>query len=78
MRFSFNNCLTGERLSLFDHTPGVWKSGNSRCVRLWRRIVTDKDDSISAMLAGERDCDVPGGFDHDFYDVKYNSYYYQV
>ncbi|KAI1695971.1 hypothetical protein DdX_19291 [Ditylenchus destructor] len=66
MRFNLDNTLTGERLSLFDHIPGM-----GRGVRLWRRIVTDKDDAFSAMLAGERDCDVPEGFDHDFYDVKY-------
>ncbi|KAI1712875.1 hypothetical protein Ddc_12218 [Ditylenchus destructor] len=70
MDFDFENSLTGEQLSFFDHYPAV-----GRGVRLWRRFVNDKDDAFFSLLAGECGCDIPEGFDHDFYDVNYKMCY---
>ncbi|KAI1701236.1 hypothetical protein DdX_16195 [Ditylenchus destructor] len=70
MDFDLENSLTGEQLSFFDHYPAV-----GRGLRLWRRLVTDKDDAFFALLAGECGCVIPEGFDHDFYDVNYKMYY---
>ncbi|KAI1710704.1 hypothetical protein Ddc_13309 [Ditylenchus destructor] len=71
MGFNLENSLTGERLSLFDHHPGMYQPG----VRLWRRIVTDKDEAFFKILAGERGSDIPEGFDRDFYDVSYTMHF---